>query len=107
MTIVGVNFGVKTYGQQAFLDSFACTDVFASSDRQLACTVNPINEVDIGKQFTLKTQVLARIGHQAQALTYTESWTSVSPVSSYTLQSGLGAQITVHGRGFSEGAEIG
>ena len=101
VTIVGVNFGVKAYGQQAFLDSLACTDVFASSDHQLACTANPINEIDIGKHFTLTTQILGRNGYQSQALSYVESWSRVTPISSYTLRSGAGAQITVHGRGFS------
>lgn len=99
--MVGVNFGVKAYGQKAFLDSLPCTNVFAISDRQLACTVNPANEFDINKEFTVTAEVLGRDGSRHRAFTYAESWTDIEPQSSYTLQAGIGAQITVHGRGFT------
>jgi len=98
VTIIGVNFGIKAYDQRAFLDSLPCTNVFAISDRQLACTVNPANEIDIRKEFTVTAEVLGKHGSQHRAFTYTESWTHIEPQSSYTLQAGL---ITVYGKGFT------
>jgi len=100
VTFVGANFGVKNYEAHVLFDALKCTGVVHTGDGLLSCTVTPLSEIDVDKEFALTTKVLDRQSSKMRALELTESWSQVSPESSLTLQSTLGAQITIHGRGF-------